>query len=71
MQTLDGVDFSKDEIMIAQIKAEVEQKKAAALQRAQGLATIPEEGKSQTSGAAATDGNRAAAGGAQRSYQFN
>ena len=70
--TLDGIDFSKDEVKIADVRAEVEQQKAQALQRgAGGLPTIPEEGKSaagQSAGAAAAGQNRQ---GAQRSYQFN
>ena len=44
LMTLDGIDFSKDEVKIADVRAEVEQQKTRALQS--GLPTIPEEGKS-------------------------
>ena len=46
LMTLDGIDFSKDEVKIAAVREEVEQQKMRALQSGSGLPTIPEEGKS-------------------------
>ena len=71
--TLDGIDFSKDEVKIADVRAQIEEEKALKLQRlasgggAGGLPTIPEEAKSAAAGGQTGGG----AGGAQRSYQFN
>lgn len=57
LQTLDGIDFSKDEVMIADIRTEIETQKQQATggRGGRGLATIPEENKAggQTAGAAA------------------
>ena len=63
--TLDGIDFSKDEVKIADVRAQVEQEKAQKLSRQQPLSSIPEEAKSA---AGQTAGGAAAGGGAQRSY---
>ena len=49
--TLDGIDFSKDEVKINEIRAEVEQAKASLMSRSQPLASIPEDGKGQSAGA--------------------
>ena len=52
LQTLDGIDFSKDEVMISDIRTEIEQQKREAVQSsgARGLATIPEEAKAGAGG---------------------
>ena len=69
LQTLDGTDFKKD-TAIEQYRAQIEQEKRTAMNKVQGLSTIPEEGGA---GGAAAGGQSAAAAGnnAQRSYQFN
>ena len=49
--TLDGIDFSKDEVMIADIRNEIEQQKRDMMQRSTGgLPSIPEEGKTPAAG---------------------
>ena len=61
--TLDGIDFSKDEVHIAEIRSEIEGQKRQALARGAPLGTIPEEQKSNASGSGAASGGAAAAGG--------
>ena len=73
--TLDGIDFSKDEARISQLRFDIETEKAILLSSPSTLPSIPEEGKSQASAGGAAAGNRSAAAQnskeSQRSYQFN
>ena len=56
LQTLDGIDFSKDEVMIAEIRAQTEQEKREMMANG-GLSSVAEEAKGQTMGGAASGGN--------------
>jgi len=61
--TLDGIDFSKDEVKLSQFREELERERQQILHGQ--LATIPEETRGQTSSA----GQQSAAAQSQRSGQ--